>query len=290
MKRLLAVSVALVLMLCVSVFSVSAADTYKLIPTDADWTTVPCEGYEITVNVTENEAVFSADGYWPAAETNYGSKVIKASIDDYSLVYDFSVSTGNTNINLYLSDGFGSSATYTLCNNTLGNVSYDPGSGDIAAGDYKGVIKLSDFVKSTAFLNSTAFPAGMITADNEIIITGIQVYSVAGATVTIKQLELVPNDEADVPDVDESGVESGVESSEVESDVESTVESSDSESSEATTESDASSETSSEASSEASSDASEADEGGLSTGALIAIIAAAVVVVAVVVVLLLKKK
>ena len=63
------------------------------------------------------------------------------------------------------------------------------------------------------------------------------------------------------------------------------------ESTEESTESDASSEsTESDASSAASSESSEAEEGGLSTGALIAIIAAAVVVIGVVVLLVVKKK
>ncbi|MBR6562588.1 MAG: hypothetical protein IKK70_01455 [Clostridia bacterium] len=290
MKRILAVSFALVLVLCMSAFSVSAAETYELIPVDATWTTVPCEGYDVTVNVTESEAVFSADAYWPCAETQYGSNVIKVSVDDYSLVYDFNVDTGNTNINFYLSDGFGSSATYTICNNTLGDVTYDAGSGDLAAGNYAGVIKLSDFVNSTAFLGSSPFPAAMITADNELIFTGIQVYSVSGATVTIRELALVPNDEATVPDNGDESSDADVESSEPavessEASDDSSVES-DVESSAATTESS----TASSAADSSAAESSEAEEGGLGTGAIIAIVVAAVAVIAVVVIVLVKKK
>lgn len=290
MKRILVAAFALVLVLSMSVFSVSAADSYDLIPLDGEWTTTPYEGYDITVNVTEEAAVFSAEGYWPAADCYYADDdVITVSIDDYSLVYDFSVEVGMTNINFTFTDGFGSNATFTICNNTLGTVSYDSGSGDLHAGEYKGVIRLSDFVNSTKFLNGEAFPSGIIGADNTLTFTAIQVYSVSSATVTIRELALVPNEEAGAPTGGATGTESSeapVESSEDESEEESEEESK----TESKEDSEAVSVAESTATSDTESTADNTDNDGLSTTAIIAIVVAAVVVIAVIVFIVVKKK
>ena len=146
----------------------SAAESYELIPLGSTWTKTDNGGASVTITEDGDTIVFagSVPDTWPCAETYYDSdKIVTANIDEYSLVYDFTVSGGNTNINFYFTDGFGGSATYTIANNTLGDVNYDAGSGDLFDGDYKGAIKLSDFVNSTAFLNEGKFNSKFITED-----------------------------------------------------------------------------------------------------------------------------
>lgn len=291
MKRTLFAVLAIVFVLSACLFPAFAEEpelvSYMLIPQGGEWTTTPYEGFDITVNVTETEAVFKADAYWPCADRMYSDEeIITVSIDDYSLVYDFTVEVGQTNINFYLTDGFGSSASYTICNNTLGNVGYDAGSGDLHAGSYTGVIRLTDFVNSTKFYHSEEFPAGIITENNELIFTGIQVYSVNGSTVTIRKLDLVPNDEAGDPTYSGGSEDVSEEESEAVSEAVSEEESKTESKEESKTES----KTESADASATESTATDEEEGGLSTGVLIAIIAAAVVVIAVVVIVIVKKK
>lgn len=290
MKRILFAVLATVFVLSaciVPVFAEEALVSYTLIPQGGEWTTTPYEGFDITVNVTENNAVFKADAYWPCADRMYSDEeIIVVSIDDYSLVYDFTVDVGQTNINFFLTDGFGSNASYTICNNTLGNVGFDAGSGDLHAGTYTGVVRLTDFVNSNKFFRNEEFPSGIITANNELIFTGIQVYSVNGATVTVNKLDLIPNEEAGEPTYSGGSEDVSEEESEAVSEVVSEEESKTESKEESKTES----KTESADASATESTAAEEEDGGLSTGALIAIIAAAVVVIAVVVILIVKKK
>ena len=291
MKRILVSLLVSVLMLSLCVLSVGAEGGKTLIPLDSEWTTVPYEGYDITVNVTDSAAVFSAEGYWPCAQTYYDEEnIITASIDEYSLVYDFSVDVGQTNINFYFTDGFGSSGSYSISNNALGSVSYDPGSGDLQAGDYRGVMKLSDLVNSTMNLQSKTFPSDMITEDNELIFNGIEIYSVNSATVTIRTLEIVKNEDATIPEDTSSGAaESEAESSEPISE-QSPAESKEESKTESKVESKVESTTESTADSVDSGDESNADdEGGLGAW-LYVIIAAAVLAVGIAVAVVVKKK
>ncbi len=297
MKRILTTVFVICLVLSMSVFSVSAAESYELIPIGASWNKTDHNGASVSVEETEQTVVFSGSfsDTWPCVDTYYPSDaIIKANIDEYSLVYDFSVSGGATNINFYFTDGFGSSFSYTIANNTLGNVNYESGSGDLLNGDYRGVIKLSDFVNSTKFYDSSKFNAEFITEDNEIIFTGIQVYSVNGATVTVRALDIVANDEAEVPAGDESSEEavSDTESSEeaVSEDESSEEESKEESKTESKTESNTESkEESNEASATESTD-DEANEGGLGVWLYVIIGVAVVAVIAVVIVLVKKKK
>ena len=203
MKRILVSLFAICLVLSMTVFSASAAESYELIPLGSTWTKTDNGGASVTITEDGDTIVFagSVPDTWPCAETYYDSdKIVTANIDEYSLVYDFTVSGGNTNINFRFTDGFGGSETYTIANNTLGDVNYDAGSGDLCDGDYKGAIKLSDFVNSTAFLNEGKFNSKFITEDNEIIFTGIQVYSVHGATITVRALDIVANEDVQLPE------------------------------------------------------------------------------------------
>jgi hypothetical protein len=283
MKRIIALFVSIVLVCACFAIQASAEGSYSLIPSEdkADgWNLTACQGYNIDIQYTDEAVVFSAESVWPCADFTYAAEdQITVSVEDYSLVYDFTVASGATNINFT----FGSSV-FSIANNSLGDVFYDSGSGDLLSADYKGAIKLTDFVNSTMFLGGTTFPQSAI-VDGKITFTAIQVYSVSGATVTIRDLSLVPNDE--VPEEPEESSEVIEESSEVIA-----------ESSEVIVESDAASEATSEAASETVSEtASEtvsadepAEEDGLGIWLWVIIGAAAIVIVIVIVVVAKKKK
>ena len=290
MKRILVSLFAICLVLSMTVFSVSAAESYELIPLGSTWSKTDNGGVSVTITEGDDAIVFSGSvpGTWPCADTYYDSdKIVTANIDEYSLVYDFTVSGGNTNINFYFTDGFGGSATYTIANNTLGDVNYDAGSGDLFDGEYKGAIKLSDFVNSTAFLNEGKFNSEFITEDNEIIFTGIQVYSVNGATITVRALDIVANDDVQIPEDTSSEAPAESEAvSEAESEAESKTESVTESKTESKTDSATESEAVSATESEPADDASE----GLGIWLYVIIGLAVIAVIAVVVVLAKKKK
>lgn len=285
MKRILSAAFATILVLALCIIPASAAESYTLIPTDGNWSTVPAGGNDITVTVTDEAAVFSGEASWPCANCHYTEEqIVKVSIDDYSLVYDFTVETGDTNINFTFTDGFGSSAAYSISNTTLGSVDYDAGSGDLKAGEYKGVVKLTDLINSTANYDGKAFPQSIIGENNMLIFTDLQVYSVNGATVTIRELSLVPNDEAEIP-VGDTSTEESVPADESE---EVSTEESKEESAEESKEE--SVEASAEANSDEANSGEDSEESGISTVTVVIIAVAVVAVIAVIVIVVKKKK
>ena len=282
MKRIIALFVSLVLVCACCAIQASAEGSYNLIPSSdkADgWQYTACQGYNIEIEYTDEATIFSAESVWPCADFTYATEdQISVSVEDYSLVYDFTVAGGATNINFT----FGSSV-FSIANNSLGDVFYDAGSGDLMSADYKGAVKLTDFVNSTMFLGGTTFPQSAI-VDGKITFTAIQVYSVSGATVTIRDLSLVPNDE--VPEEPEESSEVIEESSEEpEESSEAIAESS--EAVESTVESEAASEAASETVSE---DETVNEDSGLGIWLYVIIGAAAVIVIVVIVVIAKKKK
>lgn len=286
MKRIIALFVSLILV-CACCVITANAESYSLIPSSdkADgWVKTACQGYNIEIEYTDEAIVFSAESVWPCADFNYDDEdLITVSVEDYSLVYDFTVETGCTNINFTFTDGFGSNATYSISNNSLGDVYYDPGSGDLMAADYKGAVRLSDFVNSTMFLQDKAFPSDIV-VDGNLTFSAIQVYSVSGATVTIRELSLVPNDEIPDEPIEESSEEPAESSEEPadESSEEPAVESEDEATAESTVES-------ATESTEESQDVEPTEDDGLGVW-LWVIIGAAVVVVVIVIVIIAKKK
>ena len=289
MKRITALFISLIIVCACCVINASAAESYDLIPSADkadDWKKTACQGYNIEIEYTDEATVFSAESVWPCADFTYADEDrITVSVEDYTLVYDFSVSTGATNINFTFTDGFGSSDTYSIANNTLGTVSYDGGSGDLYAGDYKGVIKLTDLVNATMFFGSKAFPSNLV-VDGKLTFAAIQVYSVSGATVTVRELSLVPNEEvpeepAESSEVVEESSEVIAESSEdITESVADSVAVSDTESTVAST----------AESVEESTDTTVNEDEGLGVWLYVIIGAAVVVVIAVIVVIAKKKK
>lgn len=305
MKRIAIISMVLLFAVVISAFSVSAADSYKLIYKDADWQYTDNGGCRVSADFSSGNAVFSgsAEGTWPSTECDYApDKQIKVKIDDYSLSYDFTVEGGATNISIRFLNADGVMKPFPIANNCLGDVNYDTGSGDLYAGDYKGTIKLTDLVNAKQFFENTPFDKSYVSKDNELLISGVQVYSVNGAKVTVRKLDIVKNaskndkpTESSTPEVsvsepdesseepDESIVVSDESSEEPDESSEEPSEASD-ESSEAPVSQQESKDESSESS------VAEDDESGLNTGAIVAIVIGCIALAAVVVFVIIKAK
>ena len=230
MKRFLILTITVLSIVLLSLQPSLAAETFELIPVGANWVKTDHGGASVTLEETDGIFVFSGSfsGTWPCTETWYTDVPIVAAVDSYSLVFDFIVEGGATNINFFFDDGNGGSVGYTICNTALDPVNYDTGSGDLKDGTYRGAVKLSDFVNAKKLLDNTEFPASAI-HDGEIRFIGVQIYSVNGAKITVSTMDIVHNDDvasvlpSDPPAEDESSQESTVseESETVDSDEES---------------------------------------------------------------------
>ncbi|MBO5735283.1 MAG: hypothetical protein J6S15_04205 [Clostridia bacterium] len=193
MKRISMIVLALIFAMVLGTVAVSAETELKtLIPAkDATWTDTPNGNVTVTVDYKDDgTTVFSGSvvGTWPCTEHWYATPIV-ANVETDSLVIDFNVTGGSTNINLFFTDDSGNSYGYTLCNSMFADRNYDTGSGDLYDGDYTLTISLKDFVATTKLYDGSAFPAGAI-VDGKLTFAGVQVYSVNGATVTVKTLAI----------------------------------------------------------------------------------------------------
>lgn len=314
MKRFAIISLVLIFAVVISAFSVSAADSYKLIYKDADWQYTDCEGFRVSADFSSGNAVFSGsgDGSYPATQCTYApDKQVKVKINDYSISYDFTVEAGiaganaATNISFSFLNADGVTMSFPLANNCLGDVSYDAGSGDLLAGNYKGTIKLSDLVNAKMLFGNTPFDKSYVTKDNELIFSGIQVYSVNGAKITVRKLDVVknsskndkPEESSKAPEEsskapEESSDESADSSVVIDDSSEEPVESSEASSEDSSEDSSAASAVSNDESKNISSNGSVADndDGGLGTGAIVAIVIGCIAVIAVIAVVVIKAK
>lgn len=289
MKKLLVifVSAILVMSLCTAFAS---AEGENLVLSDVEWYQENGNGALCTITFEGGKAVVggSTANTWPNVYATYApEQCIIANIDEYSLHYDFEFTTGNTNITFIFSKDAvtpDNSGNYPISNSALGVTSFDAGSGDLYADHYEGYIKLSDLVNSTQNYDSTPFDKSLINANNELIFSGMKIYSVNGAEITINALELVPNDEVSDNSQTSSDAESTATSDEPTESTTST------EVSETTSDATSSVDTGSTTSNNTSGDVSApaADEGGFPY--LIIAVVAAVMVVAVVCVVFVGKK
>ncbi|MBQ8324205.1 MAG: hypothetical protein IJX82_03550 [Clostridia bacterium] len=207
MKRISVIALTLILAMVLGTFAVSAADTkeFSLIPgADAAWTSIPVGGASVTTEYKDDGTVVfagSVSGTWPSVKYYYAEPVV-ANVETDSLVIDFNVTGGSTNIVLYFTDNGGAEYSYTVCNSTFADRNYDSGSGDLYDGDYTLTISLADFVATTKLLDGSAFPEGAI-VDGTLKFSGIEVYSVNGSAVTVKKLavecEVVAEPEPEQP-------------------------------------------------------------------------------------------
>ena len=111
MKRLLAIAFSLLLVTSLCIIPASAAESFDLVPAEgATWNKTDNGGASVTVEYQEDAILFSGSvsGTWPCVDHYYDAeKRITANIDEYSIVYDFTVTGGAANINFYFTDGFG---------------------------------------------------------------------------------------------------------------------------------------------------------------------------------------
>ncbi|MBQ0110183.1 MAG: hypothetical protein KBS44_07915, partial [Clostridiales bacterium] len=163
---------------------------------------------------------------------------------------------------------------------------YDTGSGDLLEGTYKGSIKLSDLINAKTNLSGEAFNKDYVTAEGTLTFAGIQVYSVSGAVITVKQLEVVGANADEPTESEEESEEVSEEESEVVSEEESEVVSEEASEEEST----ASEAVSEEASEEVSGETSEGGEEENSFPWWIIGVCGGIVVIAVIAIILASKK
>lgn len=201
MKKLLLFILVFTLILSIAAFSASA-EAKSLLPTDVSkWSPVDYGGERATAVIKDGATVVSGSvASWPnVTYTMTEAEYITVPIKGYAIEYDFSVDKGQTNIVVYFKSG--DSFQFPNCIDTPNK---DPGSGDIKAGTYKGVITIEDMMKSANF------PAGSANSDNTITFTGITIFSVSGATVTVKKFQLVEADQSSTGSESKSNSSSAV--------------------------------------------------------------------------------
>ena len=197
MKKLLTVVTILALLtavVCLPLQSAAEGTVYPLLESSIAWTSNAHGG--AAVEITEKDGTFvfsgSVSGTWPSVSGDY-LEPKKVDVAHYSLHYDFTLDAGNTNITFHFD-----SYRFPLSNTSIGDVNYEAGSGDLLPGDYEGTVRLSDFVASNANLYGTPFDQSVV-IEGMLSFTGITVYSVNGGVITVRALELVP-DEGYEPD------------------------------------------------------------------------------------------
>ena len=193
MKRSLSLVLVLALALSLFAVSVSAAETKtSLIPAEgATWVKTDHGDASVSVEYKDGAAIFSGSvsGTWPSIATTYAEPIVADVEDDY-LSIDFVVAGGTTNFNFTFADGSTFSISNTALNEACPGAAIDTGSGDIYDGEFQCTISIADLVASTMNLGGSAFPAGAV-VDGKVTFTGINVYSVNGATITINDLSVV---------------------------------------------------------------------------------------------------
>lgn len=289
MKRILILTITLLSVALLSVVPTFAAESFELIPSGADWVKTDNGGASVAVEESDGVFVFSGsvEGSWPCTTAMYTGSPVVAALDSYSLVYDFTVEGGATNINFFFDNGNGGTVDYTICNSMFADRYYDTGSGDLYTGEFKGAIKLSDFVETSRLYNNEAFPVDAI-VDGSLHFVGVQVYSVNGAKITVKTMDIVHNDDVVAEAPSEESV-SEAESSAEESAEESTV-SVETEESAVTSETEESTDSPKNESSAVTSAPAEDTNNVDSTSVLVTVIAIVAIPVCIIVAVLLKKK
>lgn len=209
MKKLILFFSVFTLILSVTVFTVSA-DAKSLLPTDVSkWKAVDAGGESAKAEIKNGATVVSGSVQsWPCVTYSMSKDAqITVPIKGYAIEYDISIDKGQTNILIYMkgdtpdNDANGKHFQFPNCIDTPNK---DAGSGDIKAGDYKGVITIEDMMKSSGF------PADCANSDNTITFSGITIFSVAGANVTVNKFQIVQANGSSANTSSQSGTSSVV--------------------------------------------------------------------------------
>lgn len=221
MKKVLTLIAIFTLVLSVSLISASAA-TASLLPTDATVWEHYLEGgtTEITVTVTDGVTVVASKGTidWPCAALSLAEEdQITVPVAGTSLEYDFTVENGFSNIMFFMKGDSPSGYTQNMyirmvdCISAFGIAD----STDIKPGTYTGSITLEEML--AAMTEYDDYLADAVNADGTLTFSGLKIYVVSGAVVTVNKLQLVATGEITTGTTsEESIVESDVVSSESE--------------------------------------------------------------------------
>jgi hypothetical protein len=195
MKKLLLFISVFTLILSITVFAVSA-ETKSLLPTDVSkWKPVDAGGESAKAAIKDDATVVSGSVQsWPNVSYSMSAdERITVPIKGYAIEYDFVIDKGQSNIVLYMkgdtpaADVSGKHFQFPECIDTPNK---DAGSGDIKQGSYKGVITLEDMMKNAKF------PTDCANSDNTITFSGLTIYTVSGAAVTVNKFQLVQADKS----------------------------------------------------------------------------------------------
>ena len=192
MKKLIAIMAILTLVISISLIPVSAATT-SLLPTDATaWKSFSAgdNNENVNVKIDNGATIVTSTGTtsWPCAALSLGkAESYTVPIEGTSFEYDFTVANGKSNIMLFFNGGTPDvviGTDYARLVDCISNFGITDNS-DVPVGTYTGTITLKDMT------SSAGFPKTSINADKTVTISGIKIYSVGGAVVTVNKLQLV---------------------------------------------------------------------------------------------------
>lgn len=162
----------------------------------SDWKSGPAQGGETaSASIAYNMVIISgSSSSSPYVYYDIASPAT-VDIDNYYLVYDFTVSGGETNIVLYCEGSTAESGTNAVSNITHLIADAGSRSGDnLKAGTYTGKIKLSDLNLSNVSLKEAG----------KLSISAVKIYSINGGVITLRKLEI----EQSMPELDNNGYDS----------------------------------------------------------------------------------
>jgi len=199
MKKLIVLCSVFVLVISMSGILASAETTSLLPDDDTVWQGlqyVDANGNTEDINVKTQDGVTEFWGStigWPcAAYSAAEADWITVPVEGMSLQYDITIDVGRTNILLFMKGETPNSFTdkYFTISQT---------DDDVAAGTYSGTLSLEDIT------TNEFFPASALNDDGTLTISGLKIFSVAGATVTVNKLVIVSDSEVNTSQ-DESSV------------------------------------------------------------------------------------
>lgn len=190
MKKLLVGFLVLSLAISISLFYASAETTSLLPENVSDWKSVSEQTKTATAEIKDGTTVISGSTqFWPSvAYSMPEEKQVTVPIEGMSVEYEFMVDKGASNIFIYFKGATPENPddNFFKLMDCIDTPNKDAGSSDVTAGTYKGAVRLDEM---TANFN---FPGTAVNDDNTITFSGLSIYSVAGATVTVNKLQIVP--------------------------------------------------------------------------------------------------
>lgn len=196
MKKLLIVNLMIILL--IGVFCLPAlAGGISLLPDDIDvWIPIEYDGEIATAEIREGATVIrGSQNSWPAVGYGLeGDNSITLDINSSAFEFDLTTKDGNANIVLYMkgSTPFNYDTVQTKCvflAKCIEEENIHFCSGDLLPGTYKGSISFKELSEHSEF------PDNSLNNDGTLTITGIKIFTVYGAKVTVRALTIVNGDD-----------------------------------------------------------------------------------------------